>query len=90
MQIHPIAHEGFETDFINDIIPDYLTVQCGFHYYIGKKNKRLEIKLDSIFVGSAYKMFSDLGLSEPISAFSIPLNQIRKLIYKGKCLEPRF
>ena len=70
LQTHPIAHGGLRTDFKNDTIPDNLTVTCNTLYELGKKNKRVEIKFNSVLVGSAYKMFNEISIPNSVCTFS--------------------
>ena len=70
LQTHPIAHKGFKREFINTKVPSDLAEPCKISYYIGRKIKRLEIKFDSILVGSVYNIIKEFGYLTPVCTFS--------------------
>ena len=69
LQTHPVAHDGLELDFVNENLPDDVTMGCDKIYDLTERNMALELIINSKMVGNPYRIFEGVGEPKPVRFF---------------------
>ena len=69
LQTHTVAHDGLELDFVNENLPNDVTMGCDKIYDLTERNMALELIINSKMVGNPYGILKGMNEPLPVSFF---------------------